>query len=240
MKDSLYVIWVRLKPTVVVLSAILPLIVIVLSALLGTAATYQKAAISLLFFQIALLISLSFETQKLLSRSSSSAIMRTYGMSDNPIWPVLKDRHSEDINIVALNGGRIVRCLRDANVQMSRIRAIFPSDAAIESFYASVPVDDRREMLRCVGVGFREFNKICDVLTKEGMLASVEVKRTDFFPVKVLVATRGGNSLNGYYYRSSDRDATTGLKAVTWLENRSDIIESEKTYFERIWKSASN
>jgi hypothetical protein len=139
------------------------------------------------------------------------------------------------LNLLALNGGRVAKCISDRNIKIKSVRALFPSEDAIMTMLKDVDDNKRVRFFQNIKVGFEEFDQVMRILKQRGVIASYEVRYLSFFPSYLWVDFNNETSIKGIYYRSSERDATIGLKAECWEQRNEHVIQIERLHFEKLW-----
>ncbi|MEM6593166.1 MAG: hypothetical protein AAF672_00145 [Pseudomonadota bacterium] len=236
MKESLYVIWDRLKPYVLLISAVTPIILILYNYFFGPVTSFQEAVIAFLFLEIGLLVAIAFEIQRKLGGLGQVLQQEVCSVSNNPIWKELEGRKIPSMDICALNGGRIAKCIQDHDITVGDIRAIFPSEEALKLFFSDLEFEKTRARMHSISIGFADFEHIMTTLEREGKVKKFQVLRVNCFTDRISIIPGDKFVLTGNYFPQSARSASTGLKVETRLEYRTDLVSREKEQFERLWE----
>ena len=236
--SSLYEIWARLKIISVLVAIFAPLVVLVLNLFLPKGELLTSILVPVLLFQVSFTISQVYELQRSLSDRSGTALAGGYGISNNPIWERIAGRHLKTVDIIALNGGRILRCLNDSNVRIGTLRAVFPTMEALNVMFASLDYDGKRKRMDSIQLGIEEFETITSIMKEEGRLRECNVRRVSFFTQHFFLDLAPIGALVGHYFSSKDRSATTGLKVETRIELRAESLSMQRDLFTRIWEAS--
>jgi hypothetical protein len=235
MKDSLLTIWESLKPYVLGLTAITPILLIVYNFLGGPIESFNTKIISLLFVELAVIIAVVFEVQKKIDGFGEAIQFEPSSISNNSIWLELKGKRIPSMDICALNGGRIAKCLYDHDISVDTLRAIFPSDEALKLYFSNLDHEKARVRMNSLSVGAAEFEQVTSVLKTKGRIGDIKVIKVPYFTDRLTIIPGEKCALLGIYYPDNARSASTGLRVETRLEKRSDLVRREIDQFRRIW-----
>lgn len=234
MGETLLDLWDRSKPYVVLFSASIPLLGVLISALSGDSAWLFKFSLTLIAYQLGFLIAICFETQRIIKRKDAPE-NRTSQISDNPFWRSAKNRKVRELRLFALNGGRFAKELDKYDMRVTNIRAIFPSKRAIEHcFYEPLDGSSHNRISR-IDAGISEFVQILETRKLKGKLGTFEIRRANFFTYSFYALFTGGEAIVGAYFPDVTRNASTGLKGVSWLETDKEKNRAISDQFENIW-----
>ena len=228
-------LWDRSKPYVVLFSASIPLLGVLISALSVDSAWLFKLSLALIAYQLGFLIAICFETQKII-KNKDAPENRTSQISDNPFWKSAKGRKIKELRLFALNGGRFAKEIDKYDMRVTNIRAIFPSKKSIEHcFYEPLDGSSNNRISR-IDAGILEFVQILESRKLKGKLGGFEVRRANFFTYSFYALFSGGEAIVGAYFPDATRDASTGLKGVSWLETDKEKNRAIADQFENIWE----
>jgi hypothetical protein len=236
--DTLAKLWDEYKPWFVFLSATVPLATIILSSIFAEKQEIKIAiALSLLGYQLAFLLAMAFESQRLLSKRTPKRLTKIQ-LNDEFWKPGLRYKMAY---INALNGERFFEMLREKNINVEAVRVIAPSRAATETYYAADPVVlDRTKAAQIMEDSVRSIETNLSEQVKLGHVGSIEVRRLSTFPLDFYAVFDAKQCLVGKYLKDPLRKSTIGLKSLSWVEDDIQLIAHHAQHFEELWDSLAS
>jgi hypothetical protein len=169
MKETFLDIWRRAKFSIILVGAIAPVILVFSGTFIGDIRWFLNTTITILAFQVGLLIAVCYESQLFFSNSNQKT-QGVHQIGANPIWKYIEGQKIKEIRILAINAGRFAKQIEENELHVSLLKVIAASDQAIETFCNSTFDEGSQSKCNALKMGLREFEKVIDILKHEKKL----------------------------------------------------------------------
>lgn len=233
--STLLKLWDEQKVKVVFISAIIPIVAVVGGFFFGyDKDSLIKLGIVLVSYQLAFIIVLVFETQRLIINKKVKKITKI--QLNDGFWR--KSVHYKTLYLNALNGDRFFEMIANYNIKVDDVRVIAPSQKAIETYYDSdVVVFDRSKASQMMKDSIDNIEANLSEQISSGSIGDIEVRRLGAFPLDFCALFDSRNCLVGKYLKDPLRKHTIGLKSLSWIEENPQLISHHAQHFEELWDS---
>lgn len=235
-EDSALVrLWDEQKVKVVFISAFLPLVAVIVGFLYGyDKDVLIKLGLALAGYQLAFLIALVFETQRIVSDKKIKKITKI--QLNDAFWK--EGRHYKTLYLNALNGDRFFEMIANHGIKVDNVKVISPSRSAIDTYYQSdVVVHDQNKAAQTMNDSIDAIEANLSELKNNGTIGKVEVRRLGTFPLDFYAIFDSRRCLVGKYVKDPLRKHTIGLKSLSWLEESPQLVTHHSQHFEELWDS---
>lgn len=233
--STLLKLWDEQKVKVVFISAVIPIVAVIAGFFLGyDKDSLIKLGLGLVGYQLAFIIALVFETQRLISNKKVKKITKI--QLNDGFWK--EGVHYKRLYLNALNGDSFFEMIDNHGIKVDDVRVIAPSQKAIETYYDSdVVVFDRNKASQIMKDSIDNIEANLSGQINCGSIGKVEVRHLGTFPLDFYALFDSRTCLVGKYFKDPLRKHTIGLKSLSWIEESPQLISHHAQHFEELWDS---
>lgn len=228
-------IWENIKPTITIISAVIPLTIIISSFFIKyDKEILLKFSLAAIIYQIGVLIIFARDTQKAVSKKEPKVITKI--QLNYEFWNIGTKFKRLDIN--ALNGERFIEMIQEKQISVDHIRIIIPTEDAMKTYYQSDSVIlDSYGASKTLNDSILNIESYMPEWISQGRLKSFSVRRLGTFPLDFYALLDGKHCLVGKYLKDGTRKHSVGLKSLSWTEKDIQLISHHSLHFEELWDS---
>lgn len=234
-QSTLLKLWDKQKWIVTLVSAIVPILTLIgASFLKHDKNDLMILGLGLFAYQVAFLIALVFETQRLVANKKVSKITKI--QLNDEFWQ--EGAHYEKLYLNALNGNSFFEMITNHQIRVDDVRIIAPTNKAIETYYENdAVVSDRSKSAKIMEESIQNISSNLIEQMESGKIKSIKIKRLGTFPLDFYAIFDSRRCLVGKYQKDPQSKNTVGVKSLSWMEENPQLVKHHEQHFEMLWNS---
>lgn len=228
-------VWDILKPKIVLISALMPLIMIAGGIfLIKEPLNTLKLSTALIAYQLAFIITLLYDVNKRITSNSSVRITKI--RRNDEFWT--ENEEYSFLYLFVLTGDRFLEMIDENNIHIKSLKLIVPNDDAINIYFNHDPiVNDKKRAANIAKDSISTIEDDLKTLHTKKLVDSYEIRRIGTFPLDFFAIFDGQTCLAGKYTQDALRKNRLGLKSISWTESTPLLVSEFTQHFETLWDS---